>query len=93
MAVGKWYDFHEFGWYMGNVGYNNNVTQWSRGEYTYANNQQDDLAILDGLLGPRPDDHSDVVAGATALYVDGAGTISVTNPETDPDTSCAPATL
>ena len=22
MAVGKWYDFHEFGWYMGNVGYN-----------------------------------------------------------------------
>ena len=20
MAVGKWYDFHEFGWYMGNVG-------------------------------------------------------------------------
>ena len=67
------------------VGYNNNVTQWSRGEYTYANNQQDDLAILDGLLGPRPDDHSDVVAGATALYVDGAGTISVTNPETDPD--------
>ena len=21
LAVGKWYDFHEFGWYMGNVGY------------------------------------------------------------------------
>ena len=20
LAVGKWYDFHEFGWYMGNVG-------------------------------------------------------------------------
>ena len=20
VAVGKWYDFHEFGWYMGNVG-------------------------------------------------------------------------
>ena len=23
LAVGKWYDFHEFGWYMGNVGSNN----------------------------------------------------------------------
>ncbi|MFP6758052.1 MAG: cadherin-like domain-containing protein, partial [Alphaproteobacteria bacterium] len=66
------------------VGYDNNVTQWSRGEYTDANNQQDDLAILDGLLGARPDDHIDAVAGATALYVDGAGTISATNPETDP---------
>ena len=21
LAVGKWSDFHEFGWYMGNVGY------------------------------------------------------------------------
>ena len=21
LAVGKWYDFHEFGWYMGNVGF------------------------------------------------------------------------
>ena len=23
LAVGKWYDFHEFGWYMGNVGLRN----------------------------------------------------------------------
>ena len=23
LAVGKWYDFHEFGWYMGNVGLSN----------------------------------------------------------------------
>ena len=22
LAVGKWYEFHEFGWYMGNVGSN-----------------------------------------------------------------------
>ena len=21
LAVGKWYEFHEFGWYMGNVGW------------------------------------------------------------------------
>ena len=26
LAVGKWYDFHEFGWYMGNVGY----YKWSK---------------------------------------------------------------
>ena len=23
LAVGKWYEFHEFGWHMGNVGSNN----------------------------------------------------------------------
>ena len=23
LAVGKWYEFHEFGWHMGNVGLNN----------------------------------------------------------------------
>ena len=25
LAVGKWYDFHEFGWYMGNVGLSSRV--------------------------------------------------------------------
>ena len=25
LAVGKWYDFHEFGWYMGNVGLTNST--------------------------------------------------------------------
>lgn len=69
------------------VGYYNNVTQWSRGEYAGANNTQDDLAILNGLLGRRSDDHGDNSAGATALYVDGTGAISVTNPETDPSNS------
>ena len=29
LAVGKWYDFHEFGWYMGNVGLN--ITTASQG--------------------------------------------------------------
>ncbi len=23
LAVGKWYDFHEFGWHLGNVGLSN----------------------------------------------------------------------
>ena len=29
LAVGKWYEFHEFGWYMGNVGYNINLPIFS----------------------------------------------------------------
>ena len=27
LAVGKWYDFHEFGWYMGNVGIDDGATK------------------------------------------------------------------
>ena len=30
LAVGKWYDFHEFGWYMGNVGH---ITGGGRGRH------------------------------------------------------------
>ena len=30
LAVGKWYDFHEFGWYMGNVGQINSVNDLLR---------------------------------------------------------------
>jgi hypothetical protein len=67
------------------VGYYNNVTQWSQGEYANANNGQDDLAIIDGKLGYRFDDHGDTLAGATALVVQGSGAVEVTNPETDPD--------
>ena len=25
LAVGKWYDFHEFGWHLGNVGLSNTM--------------------------------------------------------------------
>ena len=28
LAVGKWYDFHEFGWYMGNVGLWESATRY-----------------------------------------------------------------
>ena len=31
LAVGKWYDFHEFGWYMGNVG--NSMSSDAMGPY------------------------------------------------------------
>lgn len=46
------------------------VTQWSRGEYAGANQQQDDLAIIASGAPLRTDDHGDTVAAATALAGD-----------------------
>lgn len=66
------------------VGYYTNVTQWSKGEYSGANNQQDDLQIISSQLGYRADDHSDSIATATPLQVETDGTIYTTFPEIDP---------
>ena len=66
------------------AGYYNNVTQWSKGEYPDANQTQDDIAIIVGKLGYRPDDHGDSMGTATPLSVDAAGNIMASNPETDP---------
>lgn len=50
------------------VGYYRPLTQWSRGEYTNANNTQDDLAVIQTHGGTlRADDHGDSFAAATAL--------------------------
>ena len=51
------------------VGYYQNVVQWSKGEYPSANNTQDDLAIIAGYVGYRPDDHGNTLSTATALPV------------------------
>jgi hypothetical protein len=51
--------------------YNKNLTQWSKGEYANANNQEDDLAIIAGHLGYAADDHSDSNTTATGLSVSG----------------------
>ena len=53
-------------------GYDKELTQWSKGEYTDANNQQDDLAILAGSIGGfgyRADDHGGTIASAAGLAV------------------------
>ena len=68
---------------MGNS-YNNNVTEWSKGEYANANQTQNDLAIIDGKLGYTPDDHGDSIGTATNLAVDQNGTVVSSNPELDP---------
>lgn len=67
------------------VGYNRNVSQWSKGEYTLANNLEDDLAIIAGKLVYRTDDAGGTPAAAAHLMVSAGGAILATDPETDPD--------
>ncbi|MDX1555649.1 MAG: fibronectin type III domain-containing protein, partial [Xanthomonadales bacterium] len=68
---------------MGNS-YYNNVTQWSKGEYAGANQTQDDIAIITGRLGLKPDDHGDSVGSASPLHVAPDGSVVSSNPELDP---------
>lgn len=60
--------------------YTPNVTQWSKGEYAGANNQEDDLALITTRNGfsYRPDDYGDIQAGAFALLSPGASVVSST---------------
>ena len=68
---------------MGNS-YNKNITEWSKGEYTGANQSQDDLAIINLELGYAGDDHGDSLVTATDLDVAGDGSVVSSNPEHDP---------
>lgn len=68
------------------IGYYKNISQWSKGEYSAANNLQDDLATMTdpsrlmtvgyGFLRYRPDDHGDTPFYASPLI----GTASPSNP-------------
>ena len=51
---------------------NYGLSQWDQGEYTDANNQEDDLSIVTtgNGFGFRPDDHGSTMATATAVDVD-----------------------
>lgn len=64
----------EVGWapIMG-VGYYQNLTQWSRGEYADADQTQDDLAIMAGFnaVDFREDDHADSAGAAGRLELFG----------------------
>ncbi len=66
------------------VGYYNNVTQWSKGEYSGANNTQDDISIIGNYLQISIDDHSNNQVAASPLTVDADGFIASSNPEFDP---------
>ncbi|TDH26763.1 T9SS type A sorting domain-containing protein [Segetibacter sp. 3557_3] len=60
------------------IGYYKPVVQWSKGEYQYANNLEDDLFKITNMngFGYRPDDHGDEIATATPLVVDANGNVS-----------------
>lgn len=49
------------------VGYYKDVVQWSKGDYTDANNQQDDVTVIGTYLPPLADDHGNTLATATVV--------------------------
>ncbi len=58
---------------MMGVGYYQNLTQWSKGEYTSANNTEDDLQIIttNNGFGYRADDTGNTIATAKTLTLTG----------------------
>lgn len=65
------------------VGYGRNVSQWSKGEYPDANNQQDDIAIISSKLSARADDHPDTFQTQSRLKSDALGNVFATTPKDD----------
>ncbi|MEY3896924.1 MAG: hypothetical protein RLZZ214_2445 [Verrucomicrobiota bacterium] len=70
------------------TGYNQNVSQWSKGEYSDADQLQDDLSIMSARVPYRTDDHGNSFANATACVATNnafsqSGNIERTS---DPDT-------
>lgn len=49
------------------VGYSKDVVQWSKGDYAFANNTEDDAAMISSVTGYRADSHGDAIVNATAL--------------------------
>ena len=59
------------------VGYSQALVQWSKGEYSGANNTQDDFAVMQSNGLPlRADDHGNTAATATVLSATSAGGLS-----------------
>ena len=82
-----YYGGHGSGWVawgpiMG-TGYHDNVSQWSIGEYPNANNDQDDIDIINGKVGLSADDHGDTLATASNLLVAEDGTVTGSHPQID----------
>ena len=75
------------------VGYYRPLTQWSQGSYTDANNHQDDLHLIAGYLGVRPDE----APGSQATPVGLPAAKAVISAPGDVDSyllgSCSPGTV
>jgi PKD repeat protein len=65
-AVGYYQGHANWAPIMG-VGYYKDVTQWSKGEYPYADNTQDDTSMIAAITGYRVDEHGDSILNATPL--------------------------
>jgi hypothetical protein len=64
------------------AGYYRPVVQWSKGEYDFANNKQDDVATISSSkfgVGYRGDDYGNTTASAASLDYNGSGTINQKN--------------
>ncbi|VXB98804.1 conserved exported hypothetical protein [Flavobacterium sp. 9AF] len=64
------------------AGYYRPVVQWSKGQYNYADNLQDDVATIAGSkfgVGYRGDDYGNNTAGAASLTYNANGTINQKN--------------
>jgi Bacterial pre-peptidase C-terminal domain/Metallo-peptidase family M12B Reprolysin-like len=60
------------------VGYYQSLVQWSKGQYSTANNTEDDFVVAqDNGLPLRADDHGDDTASATALSATPSGSTSL----------------
>lgn len=60
------------------VGYGKTLVQWSKGEYTAANNTEDDLAKISSSthgVGYRADDRGNTLATASAIVTTGSGSV------------------
>ena len=68
------------------VGYYRYVTQWSKGEYQSANNQEDDLAVIVFNGAPfRADDHGNSIGTATTFDTNAGSATGVITSSTDQD--------
>jgi hypothetical protein len=74
-----YYGGHEngsIGWgpIMG-TGYDRDVSQWCKGDYSHANNSEDDLAIISSQIHYRPDDFADDRLSADFLSLGPTGLV------------------
>lgn len=68
------------------LGYYVEITHWSKGEYSQANNTQDDLAVMQTYgISYRADDHGNTIPSATPLYGSSVSASGVIERRTDAD--------
>ncbi|HEY0657733.1 MAG TPA: PKD domain-containing protein, partial [Pyrinomonadaceae bacterium] len=67
------------------VGYNKSVSQWSKGEYPGANNNEDDLAIMQEYIPLIADDYGNTTAAANVLSGAGINVSGLITTRTDVD--------